>query len=154
MRYNNKGLTLVEVLIAMGIMGIVMTSIFSFFIPNLKTFNRTDNHIQAQNNAQTAMNRIVDDIIGGQGVARTTNPVIFKINDTKFIKYEHVDETLKRGEGTSQMEITIEEDPFANNITEFRVEQTEANGVIITITSKINDSVVPLTNEIYFRNGN
>ncbi|MCT4595177.1 MAG: prepilin-type N-terminal cleavage/methylation domain-containing protein [Anaeromicrobium sp.] len=146
-KHNNKGFTLIELLIVIGIMGVIITAIFSFFISNLKTFNRADDHIQAQNNAQAAMNIIIGDIIGGQGLVRNeNNRVVLKISDAKSITYDYDkdDQSISRRD-TSEV--------IARNITDFHV-SGNGNGVTITITSEINDAKVSLKNNIYFRNGN
>lgn len=69
---NNKGVTLVELIIILSLIGIIITPIFSFLISNLKAFNREDIELELSYQAESVLNRIVNESI-----------VFKRINDIK-----------------------------------------------------------------------
>lgn len=172
--HGKKGFTMVELVIVIAIMGVVFTAISAFLINNLKTFNRAENQIDAQYNAQVAMNQIVDNIMESQcivsinsntgsylGGVLDVSDIIFKIKDDEYIKYEYNGEKneLSRGKGTSQG--SIDTDLYASNVERFYVEliidsgdtaYKESKGIIIHIETLIKDSNIKLTNQVHFRN--
>lgn len=152
--HNNKGFTLLELLIVLGIVGIITTAIFSFFLSNLKTFHRANDQIEAQYNAQNAMNKLVDYIIEAEGIeGPLTTPITFKMSADKIIQIDYVDNSLNYREGENATAVKTDPYTFASNITRFTISSlTNDKGVNIDITSTKNDAVVNLSNQVYFRN--
>ncbi|MBF8982646.1 prepilin-type N-terminal cleavage/methylation domain-containing protein [Lutibacter sp. B2] len=118
---NNQGFTLIELLVALGIMGIVISAIFSFFIFNYKTFLRADKQVEVQYEAQIAMNELIDRVIDVQKIVKiepeiedeqwhNINKIIFKteyIDDhnkewVRLIQFDYndnsIDNKLNRGQ--------------------------------------------------------
>lgn len=63
---NNKGLSLVEMIIAVAIISIVLTTVVAFMVTGTKLFNRSNNEIELQEQAQLAVNNIENRIIDAQ----------------------------------------------------------------------------------------
>lgn len=66
LKTNNQGLTLVEVLIALGIMSIVCTMAFSFMSSSSRLFSKTNAEVSIQSEAQQAANAIKELIMDCQ----------------------------------------------------------------------------------------
>lgn len=169
---SKKGFTMVELVIVIAIMGVVFTAVSSFLLTNLKTFYRADDQIDAQYNAQMAMNDIIDNIMESQSIVsikpnpgadigRTLNvsEIIFKIKDDEYIKYDYSDKELSRGKGSSLGNIDL--DPYVTNVEAFSVElivdsgvtdYKKSKGIIINIDTLVKKSNIELTNQVYFRN--
>lgn len=62
-KLNNKGFSLVELLIAVAIAGIVAGSVFGFMTVGARTFGQSSSDVHLQNEAQLAFNQIQDMII-------------------------------------------------------------------------------------------
>lgn len=66
MRYslkNNKGFSLVELLVVLAIAAIVLTAISTFMIMNLKSFNLSRDEGELQSQGQRAMNQLMTSLI-------------------------------------------------------------------------------------------
>jgi prepilin-type N-terminal cleavage/methylation domain-containing protein len=95
---KKKGITLIELLIVMVLMGIVMPVISSIFITGLKTFNQEFTQTELQSNAQTILDEILNDAKNAQAVEETygtyttgANTIILRvptINSAQVIQYE------------------------------------------------------------------
>lgn len=65
---NNKGFTVVELILAIAIAGIIMGAIGSFLVFNLKGFNVTKNVIDIQYEGQLAMNQLTSIAMESEGI--------------------------------------------------------------------------------------
>lgn len=176
MRYvrYKRGFTLVELIIVIAIMGVVFTAASSFLLTNLKTFHRADDQIDAQYNAQIAMNEIIDNIMESEGIVSINqnlgayigdpidiSEIIFKIDDNKYIKYAYNSLTKELSRGQDSTQGSIDTELYASSIEAFKAEliidsgvtdYNKSKGIIITIKTTIKDSNIELTNQVYFRN--
>lgn len=162
---GQEGFTLVELLVVLGIMGIILSAIFSFFLSNVKTFHRADNQMEAQYHAQMAMSQLVDYIVGAEGInhlpegAAITYPVSFKVSANDIIDIDHIiqidykNNELIFYERQSLSGLVEKTNTFGKNITNLSISPLANNkGVRINITSTKNDAIVSLQNEVFFRN--
>lgn len=63
---NNRGLSIVEMIIAVAIISIVITAITAFMVTGTKLFHQSSNEIELQEQAQLAVNNIENRIIDAQ----------------------------------------------------------------------------------------
>ncbi len=88
-RMDNRGLTLIELLVSIAIFVIVASAIFGFFFFGLKLYGRTSGETTLQSEAQMTVNRLENLIVGatnGLGLPDTENPTS---TSTLFV-YNHV----------------------------------------------------------------
>lgn len=136
--YNNKynkGFTLVELIIALGMFGAVISLIMSIFIVNLKSYIRINTDLELQYQAQHIINfmssRIlessdIDKIINGTTIY--TNPIeeikVTKIsfqnglNKSEWFNFEVKNNNIYYGKGSYNSPVTVE---VGNYIKEMRV---------------------------------
>lgn len=74
MTENNKGFSLVELLVALAVSSIVLTALGYMIITGLKLYGRNNAHVEVQSEAQTAMNLILDNIMESKGVCIVNPP--------------------------------------------------------------------------------
>lgn len=67
MRYN-EGLSLVEVLIALAVGSIVVMGVASLIFASLRLYGTSNANVELQNESQTAMNLVVDTVMGAKGL--------------------------------------------------------------------------------------
>ena len=65
---NNKGLSLVELLVAMAVSTLVLVGLAYLMINVLHIFGRTNANVELQNESQTAMNLVIDNIMDARGL--------------------------------------------------------------------------------------
>lgn len=86
MRCNQKGFTLVELLLSLGLLGVVVLIIFPFLISNLNNYKRNEVELTLQQNSRTATEFIFKELIDAKS--------IIAINDKKpnaFSNYSEID---------------------------------------------------------------
>lgn len=87
-KYNNKGVTLIELLIVLAIMGIVFQVIYSIFFIGNKSFNTSKNKGFAQQDVRIASTYIINEIRTAKEIS--TDPI--DILEGKYYAF-----TLKNG---------------------------------------------------------
>lgn len=65
---NNKGMTLVEMLVAFAVSAIVLAGLSAMIFSVLRFYGRSNAHVEIQNEAQTSLNLVIDSIISAKGV--------------------------------------------------------------------------------------
>lgn len=65
---NECGLTLVEIVITLAILGAVITAIYSFYLTGLKGWNRSVDRMEYQQSARIAVDRVVNELLTAQEV--------------------------------------------------------------------------------------
>lgn len=65
---KNKGMSLIELLVAFAVSGIVLAGAAYLIVTCLMLYGRTDAHVLVQNETQTAMNLVLDQVMEAQGI--------------------------------------------------------------------------------------
>lgn len=65
---DNRGLSLVELLVGLALSSIVLVAIGYLLITGLRLSGRNNAHVEVQNEAQTTMNLIIDNIMESRGI--------------------------------------------------------------------------------------
>lgn len=77
---SKKGITLIELVITLGLMGFITALVFSFFISNQKTLDRVDIKSDLQYEAKEVMNKISKYAMEATSVnCDTPNKIIFSL---------------------------------------------------------------------------
>lgn len=163
---SNKGFALVEMMVVLGLIGLILLPLFAFLMNNINMYNRADDEIELQYQGQMAMNTLIDKIIETKGIYRVygknrtniTNSiknnsigkVIFK-KDGKNLCFEHKFSELFYGNNSWANVV------YADFIEDFQIEPIggpyeNCKGIKIKIKCKKNKSLLTVTNQIYFRN--
>ncbi len=66
---NIQGFTFIEILITLSLAGVILALVFSFFINNLKNFNRAEHEVGLQYNGQFAVDYITNIASQSKGIS-------------------------------------------------------------------------------------
>lgn len=170
---NQKGFTLVELIVVICILGFVLTSISGFLLANIKAFNTAEQQVEAQTQAQYALNGFIERCIGTKGITAITfdefgvpyknlNTVnLLKSDGSTIVQFDFADGTLSVTEGGTTTKLadyieTFEILPIAASVLEAPAasdySDISCRGVKVTVVAKMKESTVTLTSEVYFRN--
>ena len=56
---DNKGLTLIELLVTLTVLGFIIFAVYTFYLSGLKSFNRSIDHMEYQQSAHISLNKII-----------------------------------------------------------------------------------------------
>ncbi|MCY6484586.1 prepilin-type N-terminal cleavage/methylation domain-containing protein [Clostridium aestuarii] len=161
---KNKGYTLLELLIVLGIMGMVMIPVSSFFFSNYRTLNEISGELDLQREGEKAINSIVNEAVSSKGIKQINvytsdgdefiNDITFTALNNSEIKFSVESNQLycKKGSSTKQAK--------AKNVKHIKIEYKaakidEAKGISIIVyleTGKNNKVSKKVKGEVYFRN--
>jgi prepilin-type N-terminal cleavage/methylation domain-containing protein len=161
-KLNNKGLTLVELMIAMAIATIVIGSITYFMATSIKSYRKANDEITLQLEAQTILNQLNELIIEAYNVKMNEATDIISIyrgDMTYFIKLENNKLLLNKkqaGLGIATGDTWI---LFGEYITTFDVKDTgssnDNSSILISFelnkngaTYEVSNSLIVLRNKI------
>lgn len=177
-KFNNRGLTLIELLVTLAITGIILCIIVSFFITNVRTFDRASSEVDLQSEGQYALEYItliaaqsrgIKSIENVDGDVRTDTWGAVEETGLIIFDFEYIDESTKNVVNRDEVFIfdkdnnTILNGPkiVGRYIDEIKVEPVTTNkklskqrGIILTL--KLSQSKGSLSkiikSQIYFRN--
>ncbi len=75
---NNKGFTLIELIVVLGLAGIVMSVVMSFFITNYKSYETINTESEVQYQSQYIINFMTNKILAAESFNKTGNKFIFE----------------------------------------------------------------------------
>ncbi|MDD2401130.1 MAG: prepilin-type N-terminal cleavage/methylation domain-containing protein [Clostridia bacterium] len=156
LKSNNKGLTLMEVLVTLVITSIVVVGIMTFVVNNVNYTNKAQDEIYIQDQVRTAMRFITKEALDKNkydtiGALSAGIHMFYKDSDNWFcIQHNSEDKTIEHRK-VSPFQVG---EVFAENIVSFVVTKDASNEklVEVTITGEKNDAEFELTSQIYLRN--
>lgn len=81
MKTNNKGFTLVELLVVIGVGAAISAGIASIIFTSLKLYDKESTNVSAQYEIQTTLNMVEDSIMASQGLVVKNSPANIKVDD-------------------------------------------------------------------------
>ncbi len=154
-KINNKGLTLVELMIAMAIATIVIGSITYFMATSTKSYRKANDEITLQIEAQTILNQLNELIIEAYNVKmdNTTNTLtIFRGDMTYFIKLDNSRLLLNKKQSGLGATIGDTWILFGEYIRTFEVKDTGNNNdnssILISFELSKNGSAYQVSNSL------
>lgn len=150
MKNDNRGFTLIELVISMVIFSIVVISVFGFMLAGSRSYSTITNRLNLELDSQLAMNQMENYIMDcntnlyfntntdtlfliNKGSSDTTYDVhIFQFTDGN-INYGFGEDDATLNSGTYSSSAPVAADLLAENVTEFSVSYFRADGTEITI---------------------
>ena len=79
-KYNQKGFSLIEMMVVVVILGLIVLGLVTFFTGGAKSWVAGQSQLEAQRNARQAMDIMVREIIEGNSIASGSNATSITIN--------------------------------------------------------------------------
>ncbi len=105
---NNKGVTLIELLVTLAIIGFVITALYSFYLTGLRGWQRGTDRMEAQQSARIAMDKIIREVRFAEEISldEDKSTLRFKVEDNirtlrfRLVNDEIVFDSCPDGEGS------------------------------------------------------
>jgi len=157
MKKDNRGFTLIELVICMVIFSIVVASVFGFMLAGARSYSTITNRLNLELDSQLAMNQLENYIMDcNTNLYYSANPTtstntLFVINkgstDTKYdvhifqftggrINYGFGEDAATLSSGNYTYSTTAVTDQLADSVTAFSVRYFRADGTEITTGSR------------------
>ena len=147
MKLNNRGMTLVEMIVAFAILGLVSTSIFSMILTGTKTYTKLTNTVKLQYEAQLATANIEKRILNCNDAVSWSdaNKSLILVEDGK-VNVAHWDSSSKKlyygtaelvAEGTTNVSMYL----LVEHVTNFAVSMETVTEGSDTLVQKVQFSV-------------
>lgn len=155
MKDNNKGLSLVEIIVAIAIGSIVMTAVMLLVVQGVKSYRTQSTKASLQNDVNIALNQISDNIMEGTclNISNLTNgegevyTSYFQIKENMYYVYEpdeeilYLSETPTKGAASSVLCENVEK--FDVNILDY--------SIIVGGDNKIQGMTNPIQLQVYIK---
>lgn len=103
---NNKGLTLIELVVALAIVSVVVTLAFGFIIRTVRIYNRGGNESLVQNDAQLTMSQL-ESLVVNANMGIGLNPDLSPQPDNElYLYYRDYEETTYDASGDTETQST------------------------------------------------
>ncbi len=145
---NQKGMTLLELIISMAISLIVVMMIISFISGALRVFKKTNNEVNLQMEAQTSINQLANILMEAKGITQSSTDTRYLIDNVDELGYAdsvlifdstqnklYYKENVTKDDYESVTPIP-EEQLLAEYVDEFKISSVGTDG-IVTITMKL-----------------
>lgn len=129
MKQNNRGMTLVEIVVAFAILGFLSTAIFSMIVTGTKTYTRLTSAINLQYDTQLASAKIEKQLLNcNDGIYWNNNQIIMVEDNTVHVySLNTASNTLYYGSGVlgqnGQVYLTVYR--LAENVTVMKITDYE-----------------------------
>jgi len=86
---NNKGFTLVEVMVVLTILVLVIAALSTLFESSMHSWSRVNNQTELQQNLRLSLNFITEDIKNSKGILEDSNEnkIILKMSEDNTLEY-------------------------------------------------------------------
>lgn len=171
---KKRGITLVELLIVLGIMGIIAAAVSSFFFSNYKVINNVSTELDFQREGEKALSIFVEETMGTKGIENIDvytsdgkscfnsitftslegTDIVFTVEDNKLFLKKGSEAKRTAAEYINKIQIGyITSDGDAAN-----TDYSNVSGISITVylqgKSGSGNDIKKIEGQVYFRNKN
>ena len=126
MKRNNRGFTMVELIVSIAILGIIAVAVSSFLLAGTRSYTKVNYAVRLQYETQLAMNQIESYVMNGsQGIA-WDNKTLYIVNSDKTMTVLKLSGTqILLFSDAKQKEPTIDDkNIFAEHVKDLKIEFT------------------------------
>lgn len=155
---DQRGVTLVELLIVLALIGMIMGVVYSMFFSGLRSFHTADEQVESYSSGRMAFMNIERQIKSSEEIFYTSEDDTIFLQDLEspndyYNYYTLVDKILRKNKitienlqnGTIVPENTY---PLAGNIKSFDISQLDDRTFLLQLTSEVNGKELELNSRI------
>jgi len=113
-KINRKGFSLIEMMVALGILSLIIIGLVTFFSGGTRAWVTGQYQLEAQRNARLAMDRMVKEIREGKNVISDSNTSKIKVDYLDSFAKDPV--TYKLNGTNLEREVNSSSNPVINNV--------------------------------------
>ena len=113
-KINRKGFSLIEMMVALGILSLIIIGLVTFFSGGTRAWVTGQYQLEAQRNARLAMDRMVKEIREGKNVISDSNTSKIKVDYLDSFSKDPV--TYKLNGTNLEREVNSSSNPVINNV--------------------------------------
>lgn len=143
---DKRGFTLIELIVVLGLAGIVITVVMSFFIVNYKNYETINTESELQYQSQYIINFMTNKILEATDYeGNVLGKETFKYENGSNITFEVVDNELIFNDSV---------DSVGDYVKELKIEETAGNDneILITLTLEKGKQNIVAEQTVYMRN--
>ena len=138
---SNKGMSLVELIIAIAMLAMVMTAIAGLMSSNTLIFKKQKSDVFVQNMAQETYNRVTDDIMQATDISITGYVNTASETDATAFYFDPTKVGRKQEDGSMSAPVTISKDDADDNFADY---QSGEDYTVVYVTEMTIKYSVPL----------
>lgn len=149
--HSSTGLTLIELLVTLTIIGFIFTAVYTFYLAGLQGWNRGVDHMEYQQSARIAMDKIIRELRYAYDINlnQKQDEVHFKVyGDSRTLRFMLQGESLVQNTIPTSHYHTV----VALGITGLHFDLDQRGLVLITLTAGRDNNIVVLTGSVRPRN--
>jgi len=152
-KYNQKGFSLIEMMVVVAILGLIILGLVAFFTGGARSWISGQSQLEAQRNARQAMDIMVREIREGKSYSSTTSSVTVDIpalgsSSAYSVTYKKIARIIYR-------EVNSVSSPLINNVITLSFPPTDSSKVHILLEVDVDNDSNPditLNTDINLRN--
>ncbi|NLT93958.1 MAG: prepilin-type N-terminal cleavage/methylation domain-containing protein [Clostridia bacterium] len=139
-KVNNKGFTLVELLISLGLLGLIISAASFMYFTGVQGFNRSENQVKVQQNLRIAMNTLSSEIRKADGI--TIHPderkidLFFHDGSAKSYEFDWSQKEIRLSDSNSTVAMYIDDCRFGYDSGTNLIKITLVNQVFPGVQSR------------------
>lgn len=161
-KLKKRGLTLIELLITLGIISVVFTTIFSLFITNYKSLNKSQLEVELQSEAQKFVEKITNKVLQANKISElkdTSNNSKIKDSAEVLISSISFDDKVYGFSLNNDKLIDKNNNEIARNVKEIKIKPVpensnfeDATGIKFNVKFEKGGVTKEIETEVSFRN--
>lgn len=166
---NQKGLSIIEIMVSLLIGSMIISAISSFLIFNIKSFNSTQKQVDIQYDAGLSINQLVNRLMASKGITKiqddSSKDIInsgdksttYNISLLEFLVGSDTIIIKKNGDRLLYKEGSNEE-VIADNVNSLKIKSGDSQifanckSIVITLELKQDDKIMVIENQVKMRN--
>lgn len=151
---NNKGITLIELIVTLALASIILTFVMSFFITNVKSYETINYETDVQYQSQSTINFMTNKILEAKDFVGLVGEIYkFEHNNGKYFGFKKDHEVIIYYEDVSDLSKSVDIGKYIKNLEIITNSDSEVKIILELYNDKKNPADIYSANQtVYMRN--